>query len=183
MLHTKIKPFISGLIIGGLLTTTTVAIANNPIDIFLNGQKINGANAMIIEDQTYVPLRVIGENLGVNVEWDNVNKKVDIIKNNNLILEEKNNHEVFIEDENYDNLDIYIYNKIPYFETKDFIKIAKERGLYVDYKNDNEFKIEGINYSKNSILINGLSYYSIELLPIYYKLKENSLYIYWRYNR
>ena len=68
----------------GILTSSTFALANNPIRIFLNGNELQNVNAILISDTTYLPVRAISEALGLNVEWDDASRSVIIsnVKNN-----------------------------------------------------------------------------------------------------
>lgn len=53
--------------------------STNPIEIYINGQKINSdVPPMIVNDRTIAPVRVISENLGAQVTWDNDNRLVEI---------------------------------------------------------------------------------------------------------
>lgn len=84
----KIKYFASGIIIGSLLSST-VAFADNPVRLFINNKEIN-AEAILINDRTYVPLRVIAETLNCIVDWDGASNSV-IINNNTSSSDISNN--------------------------------------------------------------------------------------------
>lgn len=87
----KLKGLILGLIIGALLVPTVFAtvgtitkeVSYNDIKINLNGNIIepkdangNEVEPFIIEGTTYLPVRAVGDALGLNVEWDGANKTV-----------------------------------------------------------------------------------------------------------
>ena len=77
----KIKYFISGVIVSGLLTSS-IAFADNPsIRIILNGKELQNTNVLVINDSTYLPLRKLCESLGLKVNFDEVNKSVIIDSN------------------------------------------------------------------------------------------------------
>jgi len=66
-----------GLLVGCLFPIQSL-FADNPIKLIINGKTINNASPQIISNRTYVPLRVISEELGATVEWDGVNRVVRV---------------------------------------------------------------------------------------------------------
>lgn len=57
------------------------------IDIVINNKKVETPDAPYIkEERTLVPLRLISENLGIGVEWDNANRQVVLKKSSGDIL-------------------------------------------------------------------------------------------------
>jgi hypothetical protein len=55
--------------------------AANPIQILMNGSKINSSvSPQIIQGRTFVPLRAIAEGLGSKVSWDNKQQKATVEK-------------------------------------------------------------------------------------------------------
>lgn len=78
--------FIMGLVIFVLLFTSEFvflnpqkADADQGIKIFLNGRELQSdVQPLIINDRTMVPIRVIAEGIGMQVEWDNQNRRVVI---------------------------------------------------------------------------------------------------------
>lgn len=95
----KLKGVILGIAIGAMLVPTvsaTIASVNrdlfyNDIKISLNGEIIepkdasgNKVEPFIIEGTTYLPVRAVGNALGLNVAWDETTKTVllnDLSKN------------------------------------------------------------------------------------------------------
>lgn len=73
------KKFVSGLIIGSIITTSISALAGgvwdkidvlkNDINIMVNGKQIFADN-FVYNDTTYLPLRVVAEELGQKVTYD-----------------------------------------------------------------------------------------------------------------
>jgi len=58
---------------------STASNLNDIIKVFINGQELESDVAPIIyHDRTMVPLRAIGEALGMEVEWDDVSRTVTI---------------------------------------------------------------------------------------------------------
>lgn len=83
-----------GLLVGCLFPIQSV-FAEQPITLIINGKTITNASPQIVSDRTYVPLRVISEELGATVEWDGENKVVRITRkdnniDNNQTIEQKN---------------------------------------------------------------------------------------------
>ena len=75
------KKFIAGLIVGLLLATAGISLANpDAIRIFVNGQEVvPDVQPVIIDGRVMVPARFIAEPLGAAVEWDEKTKTVNII--------------------------------------------------------------------------------------------------------
>lgn len=80
------RKFFFGIILGILLTMVTVAFgAEKPIKILLDGREINSeVPPQIINDRTFVPIRVISEALGVNVKWDSAARAVILTSHQNM---------------------------------------------------------------------------------------------------
>lgn len=87
----KLKGIVLGLIIGVVLIPTVFAtvgtvnkeVSYNDIKINLNGRTVepkdangNKVEPFIIDGTTYLPVRAVGDALGLNVEWDGANKTV-----------------------------------------------------------------------------------------------------------
>ncbi len=70
------KKFISGVIIGAILAGSVAFAATYvaepaPFKVMVNGKEfVSEPGAMVINDRTYLPLRAIGDALGVPVEWN-----------------------------------------------------------------------------------------------------------------
>lgn len=71
------KKFISGVITGAILAGSAAFAATYvaepaPFKVMVNGKEfVSEPGAMVINDRTYLPLRAIGDALGVPVEWNN----------------------------------------------------------------------------------------------------------------
>ena len=71
------RKFISGLIVGLILATTTLVFAANPIKLIVNGNEIHpDVPPQIIDGRTLVPARALAEALGAQVDWDGANNAV-----------------------------------------------------------------------------------------------------------
>lgn len=70
---------LASFVLAGIVfvTTTAVVLASSKINLIVNGKSVN-ADVKIINDQSYVPLRVVSESLGANVKWDGVTKTITI---------------------------------------------------------------------------------------------------------
>lgn len=70
------KKFISGIIVGVIISSTVAFAASyvaNPagFKVLVNGKEFTSdPPAMVINDRTYLPLRAIGDALGVPVNWN-----------------------------------------------------------------------------------------------------------------
>jgi len=83
------KKVILGILIGFTMAIAFTSFANSDFltaqkatfDIEVSGKKFEGENPpVVIEGRTYLPLRDIGEALGVSVEWNGTERKVEIGK-------------------------------------------------------------------------------------------------------
>ena len=85
----KYKKFIMGFILGALIFGNTQTLASssikainafyNNIKISVDGKEVNSdTEPFIVDGRTFVPIRVISEALGVNINWNNVTKTVEI---------------------------------------------------------------------------------------------------------
>jgi hypothetical protein len=74
----KFLPYLLvGLLVGCLFPIQSL-FAEQPITLIINGKTITNASPQIVSDRTYVPLRVISEELNAKVEWDGENRIVRI---------------------------------------------------------------------------------------------------------
>jgi len=84
------KKVVIGFVIGFVTAMSlSVFAANTDIfqaqkatfDVFVNGEKFESKNPpLVVEGRTYLPLRATGEALGVEVEWNQDLKRVEIQK-------------------------------------------------------------------------------------------------------
>lgn len=78
----KLKYLTIGLLIGifsASLVSSTFAIANSPIKLIINGQQIQcDVPPQNINGRIFVPVRFVAENLGTEVNWDEINNSVII---------------------------------------------------------------------------------------------------------
>ena len=80
------RKFLLGVVIGIFFTAVAAAFgAENQIKIILDGREIySDVPPQIINDRTFVPIRVISEALGVDVQWDSVRRAVILTSPENL---------------------------------------------------------------------------------------------------
>jgi hypothetical protein len=79
------KTIAAGTCVAGmLLSVPATANSLESVKVILNGKPLiySDTPPMIVNDRTMVPLRAVSEGLGMEVEWDEVNRQV-IIKSNN----------------------------------------------------------------------------------------------------
>lgn len=87
----RLQGFIAGLIIGAVMTAIftgiTVFAANNQIyqaetatfPVFINGEKWEtDSPVVVIDGRTYMPLKPLGDILGVDIKWNAELSRVDI---------------------------------------------------------------------------------------------------------
>lgn len=76
------KFFVLAVVLILALAMTTVAIAENPVKLLVNGQEVKSdANPVLQSGRVLVPVRAVAEALGFEVTWDEANNAV-IIKRN-----------------------------------------------------------------------------------------------------
>ena len=148
------KKFILGASILALAIPTFV-FANSDIRLWMKGEIIKSDVAPYIsEDRTMVPLRVISENLGKVVTWNNNDKKVNIKdeKGNefSLVINEK-----FMENVSSDsNLKIKLDAPAVIKDNRTFVPIraiAEAFGEKVQWDNDKRVVVIGDNYDSKKI--------------------------------
>lgn len=78
------KKFITGVITGAILTSTialAVSYVAEPASfkVLVNGKEFTSdPPAMVINDRTYLPLRAVGDALGVPVEWNEELRQAEV---------------------------------------------------------------------------------------------------------
>jgi len=191
----KISYLLVGLLVGCLFPIQSL-FAEQPITLIINGKTITNASPQIVSDRTYVPLRVISEELGATVEWDGVNRVVSItsrqqgsvatppVNNVNNTNNTPADNAVKLP---VDNIQQNINNNI-FIKTGDLVTLYDDRmtnenhRLKIDVRN---YKIR-LTVNNKSILINDneryydayndLTYYSYNrLLELYTQEQLNSL--------
>lgn len=137
------------------LAIPTFVFANSDIRLWMKGEIIKSDVAPYIsEDRTMVPLRVISENLGKVVTWNNNDKKVNIKdeKGNefSLVINEK-----FMENVSSDsNLKIKLDAPAVIKDNRTFVPIraiAEAFGEKVQWDNDKRVVVIGDNYDSKKI--------------------------------
>lgn len=79
-MHKFSTGLVVGLLIGFLLATSSLALADNPIRLIVNGAEVSSnPPPQMIGNRVFVPVRFVAEALGAEVEWDR-NDETVIIK-------------------------------------------------------------------------------------------------------
>ncbi|WP_019139305.1 copper amine oxidase N-terminal domain-containing protein [Peptoniphilus timonensis] len=79
-----LKKISTAIALSSVLITPVFA---DSIKIVINNNEIETPDAPYIkEERTLVPLRLISENLGINVDWDNKNRQAVLKKDSDDIL-------------------------------------------------------------------------------------------------
>ena len=107
--NVKLNKFVGGLLIAtsfvaGIMTTNVVndtyGAKLNEIGIVVNNKEVNLTNntgkPFVQDDRTFVPVRIVSENLGAEVDWDNNTKSFTITKDGNVIKGFANNSTVTV---------------------------------------------------------------------------------------
>lgn len=74
----------AGLIVG----MGTVALANQPVNVFVNSTQVVSDQTAYLEETTnvtYVPLRAVSEALKLTVSWDNLNQVITLEKDGQAV--------------------------------------------------------------------------------------------------
>ncbi len=154
----KFKGLVLGIVIGSLLAPTVFAaietitkeLSYNDIKITMNGQKLNPTDAngtsvepFIIEGTTYLPVRAVGNALGLNVDWDG--------NTNTVILSDDKNNAQSNGQVVYDEGGIKIsYNGIQFndysVDFKFLIENNTNKGITIQARDEsiNDFMVSGI---------------------------------------
>lgn len=197
------KKIIIGFILGAITTASVTALAVNSdiftaqkatFDVYVEGQKFESENpAIVVEGRSYLPLKATGEALGVNVDWNEEQRRVEIgkkevalvkqgkkdilsfsdVKSNTLNVGARlNTSEYLIVQENV----IYIYGAVfaDYLsseEGKYYINLPGREPVLVTNANERLTPIENvINY-------NGYSYADIEALGVTVEIDGDTLWV------
>lgn len=137
------------------LAIPTFVFANSDIRLWMKGEIIKSDVAPYIsEDRTMVPLRVISENLGKKVTWNNNDKKV-------TIKDEKGNEFSLVINEKFmEDISSNVYRKIELDvpavikDNRTFVPIraiAEAFGEKVHWDNDKRVVVIGDNYDSKKI--------------------------------
>ncbi|OPX92638.1 MAG: hypothetical protein A4E53_00366 [Pelotomaculum sp. PtaB.Bin104] len=81
-----LKKILIGILIGAILTIAAMAFGDEkPIKILLDGKEVySDVPPQIIDNRTFVPIRVISEALGVDVKWDSATRSVILTSPENV---------------------------------------------------------------------------------------------------
>lgn len=148
------KKFILGLSLL-VISIPSLVLANSDIRIWMKGEIINSDVAPYIShSRTMVPIRVISENLGKVVTWDNDDKKV-------TIKDEKGNEFSLVINEKFmEDISSNVYRKIELDapavikDDRTFVPIraiAEAFGEKVHWDNDKRVVVIGDNYDSKKI--------------------------------
>ncbi len=88
------KKFILGLVSGIVLASTIVLAASYVAEdasfkVFVNGKEFTSSKAVVIDGSTYLPLRAMGDVLGVPVNWNNELHQVEVGKETEVAINDK----------------------------------------------------------------------------------------------
>lgn len=75
---TAIAACMLGICVPAGAAAKQVLATYNGASIYINGQQLKGADPIVINGTTYLPLRSIGEALDLQVNWDGTKNRVDL---------------------------------------------------------------------------------------------------------
>lgn len=135
------------LILFILIILPVKAFASSNIELFVNGSFVNSDVEPIIENnRTLVPVRVISENLGYEVKWNEKTESVSINGNNKNIVMTINSSTSFVNNKKF-TLD----TPAKIINNRTFVPvrfIAESLGTNVDWDNENRVVVVGNGYEK-----------------------------------
>ncbi|MCL2773980.1 MAG: copper amine oxidase N-terminal domain-containing protein [Oscillospiraceae bacterium] len=89
----RLQGFIVGLILGVVLFTGTAATAANyqalaaTFPVYINGAEWQtDSPPIVIDGHTYLPLKALGDVLGVDIQWNSALFRVDITKPEEIVV-------------------------------------------------------------------------------------------------
>ena len=142
----KKKSFGSVLIGLGVFISLSSAIyaKEESTKFFINGRESGGAGIVIVNDTTYVPLRLVGQELGAQVAYDSKNKSVVVTKGNQLLKVNIGEREAMLNEEKFTLENQMILHKDE----------AGQQLAYVPLRNIFEIFDGIVNYNKEYHYIN-----------------------------
>ncbi|CDZ75068.1 Copper amine oxidase domain protein [Peptoniphilus sp. ING2-D1G] len=145
-----------------LIIPFTVSAEEYELKLWVNGNYIESDVAPFIENgRTLVPVRIISENLGYHVEWNEEKQQVVIAETEGLevkktILLEIGKTDVIVGDGRTGNAEIAVLDVPPkIINSRTFVPIrfiAEQFGQNVDWDEDNKTAIVGKGYATSSIV-------------------------------
>lgn len=140
------KKFILGLVIGISLSIVSVAFASEfkvvtaNFPVMINGKVFESEKPiLIIDGSTYMPLKAIGEALGVKVSWNDIKKQVEIGESNLFVVKRVIDGDTFKIDYNGKE------------ESVRLIGVDTPESVHPDKTKNTEFGKEVSEYSKSQI--------------------------------
>ena len=105
--NVKLNKFVGGLLIATSFVASSMSTASNiygaepnEIGIVVNNNEVNltsnTGKPFVQDNRTFVPVRIVSENLGAEVDWDNTKKSFTITKDGNDIRGFANNPTVTV---------------------------------------------------------------------------------------
>ena len=156
-----------GLLVGLLLATATLTLADQPIRLVVNGIDITDrfeAKPMIVNDRTYVPARPLAEALGATVEWDGANNSVIVNAGKQTVPIPTNTESNRVVENEYTDNDIHFIkiNNTIYAKWGDLVHKYYEsnqniRNLKIEIDNVNMIIYKGLTYINYDYFLNEIS--------------------------
>jgi hypothetical protein len=183
------KKVILGFVTGVITALTFTAFATSTelftaqqatFDIYVKGEKFVSENPpVVIEGRTYLPLRDIGEALGVSVEWNGTERKVEIGKQKQPDSAENFNKVSGLIEKDFADVTLITIDGLQYATVDLFRGYTQHEGkdIYVDF-NGKSLKVrEDGNPTEHSILYQDRIFVKLSSFDIKAKAVGNMLII------
>lgn len=161
------KKFVSGLLAGVTLASSiafaaTYVAEDVTFKIFVNGKEFTSAPAVALNGSTYLPLKAVGDALGVVVKWNSELGQVEV--GNSAPVAEKNQYsrtnpapintvQTYLKNDDW-------YKEDNYSATVRVLEVTRGKNAWAEIKKDNMFNAEpkeGYEYVLAKVAVSLLS--------------------------
>lgn len=186
------KKCIASFILGAMVALSVSVFAESVLkadlatfEVYVKEQKFESDKPIVaINGSTYLPLKDIGTTLGVPVEWNAEQRRVEIdMKPAGIVAENKRTMQIKSESLELlmDTETTPIVKDNKYYVSinvlKKYIKYKEDKKYYLEI-HDKSFPVkDGINSTEYSVKHMGSTYIDLEACGITYKVEDNILWI------
>lgn len=147
-----------GLSLPAMAAARTAVATYNGAAIYIDGQRLNGADPIVINGTTYLPLRTIGEAMDMQVDWNGSTNTVNLTSSGvaaNTGISQNTNQVIY----NENGLKI-TYTGITPPAKNDIIKTHK-LNLKIENTSTKNYIVEAKNFSANGMMVNEWLYCTV----------------------
>lgn len=140
-----------GVSLPAVAAARTAVATYNGATIYIDGQRLNGADPIVINGTTYLPLRTIGEAMEMQVDWNGQTNTVNLTSAGvaaNTGISQNTNQVIY----NANGLKI-TYTGITAPKNNDIIKTHKIN-LKIENTSTKDYLVQVNNFSANGIMVN-----------------------------